>query len=225
MMLNSSKMIFFMWVFMASISWAEHPENQSKHGTHGMLLFGGANQLYISHLPLFHNPHDQQVIAAVKFIGTDEEAVEQWMNATDLISLVPEPFDLNQITEPGFKVKVNLYRGHFERGGTLHAKGLIMQVQSIIINQSLQGLSPKSQLSYQLISSNKHDKTHYYVRLIDSKPAADHILSVSSTKPLPRLLTIHSGEVFVARTQLADELELPHSAINELYLEINELRE
>ncbi|WP_373990514.1 hypothetical protein [Duganella sp. BuS-21] len=32
------------------------------HGEHGMVLFGGKKGLYASHLPMFHAPHDYQVI-------------------------------------------------------------------------------------------------------------------------------------------------------------------
>ena len=35
------------------------------HGQHGMALFGGKEGLYASHLPLFHAPHDHQVILRV----------------------------------------------------------------------------------------------------------------------------------------------------------------
>lgn len=35
------------------------------HGTHGMALFGGKDALYTSHLPMFHAPHDYQLVLQV----------------------------------------------------------------------------------------------------------------------------------------------------------------
>ena len=34
-------------------------------GSHGMALFGGKEALYASHLPMFHAPHDYQVVLQV----------------------------------------------------------------------------------------------------------------------------------------------------------------
>jgi hypothetical protein len=32
---------------------------------HGMVLFGGKQAAYVSHLPMFHAPHDRQLILKV----------------------------------------------------------------------------------------------------------------------------------------------------------------
>ncbi len=49
-----------------------HPHPAPGVATHGMLVFG-EQPIYVSHLPMFHPPHNFQVLAEVGFAPADEE--------------------------------------------------------------------------------------------------------------------------------------------------------
>jgi hypothetical protein len=48
---------------------AQVPAPQHRMGVHGMVLFGSGPRLYASHIPMFHRPHDRQVVIAVSATG------------------------------------------------------------------------------------------------------------------------------------------------------------
>lgn len=85
---------------------------------HGMLIFG-QQKTYLSHLPMFHSPHDYQAIFEVNLSDEaktlyredqkshPEETVYTW---------VPERFDLSTWPRSRRPILATLYRGHFERG-------------------------------------------------------------------------------------------------------------
>ena len=79
----------------SSVAAADEP------ATHGMLLFG-QNQTYASHLPMFHTPHDYQLIMKIK-LSTNPRASSMPLieykkakqNGEKLFTLVFSTLDLN----------------------------------------------------------------------------------------------------------------------------------
>jgi hypothetical protein len=195
------------------------PKDQTnhKHGIHGMLLFVQANQWYVSHLPLFAHPHDQQVLASVTIHGLDET-----INPQQLMTLVPEPFDLTRINESGFGFTASVYWGHFERVGTLHQSNLSVVIEELLIYQPLGKYRAHHELSYQLIG--EPGPVQYYARLIDHRPAADHILRVETSRLLPAQLVFSTQSLHITDKELADELDLPIDLVTTFYLEVDELK-
>jgi hypothetical protein len=104
---------------------------------HGMLLVGNQT-LYVSHLPMFHAPHDYQAIAEVKLSADDGSDVQgQYVQdradtGTRVYTLVPQPGVLPQMMRDGATFRAQLYRGHFERGGTVIVDGLTVTVQKVV---------------------------------------------------------------------------------------------
>ncbi len=215
-------MKYFACLLLLSVAPLNSAEPQHKHGVHGMLLFGDTEQLYISHLPLFAHPHDQQVIAAVKINGIAAAALPELLATEKLITLVPEPFDLKHITQASFQFKARLYRGHFERGGQPHGEEVTIQITELIINQALSGFSTKTAHHYQL--TNHSSEYQYYFRVIDSRPAADHIIQVKSDKPLPPQLHFETEALYSEAASIAAQLGITAAEVSSLYLEINELQ-
>lgn len=79
-----------------------------RDGVHGMVIFG-ERQVYVSHLPMFHAPHDVQLVARVRIEGRV---------LTGLHTIAPERFRLDEVLRGerrGFSAE--LYRGNFEAGG------------------------------------------------------------------------------------------------------------
>jgi hypothetical protein len=52
------------------------PALDASYGVHGMALFGGKDALFASHLPMFHAPHNQQVILQIEI----HDPTALWLN-------------------------------------------------------------------------------------------------------------------------------------------------
>ncbi|MBA3542270.1 MAG: hypothetical protein H0T79_21825 [Deltaproteobacteria bacterium] len=90
---------------------APQTRRQDAPAVHGMALFGDA-RTFASHLPMFHAPHDYQVLLQV----TLEPHIT--LAPGELYTIAPTPFELARVETPGYAMTVDVYRGHFERGGT-----------------------------------------------------------------------------------------------------------
>lgn len=107
---------------------------------HGMLLFG-KNANYISHLPMFHSPHDYQFIASVDLIekksGTTLKRYERIKNAEKIFTISPKPMDLSKVLRGEItSFEVTIYDGHFERGGTPIGPAMV-KVKRILIGEKI----------------------------------------------------------------------------------------
>jgi hypothetical protein len=94
------------------------------YGEHGMALFGGKEGLYASHLPMFHAPHDYQVILQVHVAdaATDAALRQRLDGETTLWTVAPEKFELSRLAPsaavPLRQFKADLVQGHFEQRGS-----------------------------------------------------------------------------------------------------------
>ncbi|MES3038668.1 MAG: hypothetical protein V4736_12245 [Bdellovibrionota bacterium] len=147
-------------------------------GFHGMLLFGG-DTTYASHLPMFHQPHDYQVVMEIKFSGPSK-IVEIYNNekktSKGIFTLDPEKMDLTKVISGEIKsFTADLYIGHFEQGGTNLGK-VTVNVEKIILGQKLNPSAPET-FKY-LVFGNKDG--FFAVHLIGGKPNYDAVVEVSA---------------------------------------------
>ena len=63
------------------MSYASNTATDTRHGLHGMLLFSDGDGLYASHLPMFHAPHDVQLI--FRFTLADKKIESELVKALD----------------------------------------------------------------------------------------------------------------------------------------------
>jgi len=87
---------------------------------HGMAI-AGEQTVVLYHLPLFHSPHNYQVILEATFTKSGSDPQSAYFNdrkrsGAKLYTLEPEPFVLPQLVaaSPLRSFKANAYRGHFE---------------------------------------------------------------------------------------------------------------
>lgn len=97
-------------------------KNQLKDpkGFHGMLFFGQGDTFYISHLPMFHKPHDYQAIVEVR-LKADVKAKYQAELAAKggYFTFAPSgTFVLPEVVTQKKPISGSLVQGHFERGGS-----------------------------------------------------------------------------------------------------------
>ena len=111
--------ILFIIALMSSFTYANQHENHKQHhlmGSHGMVLIHHQDVgIFASHLPLYHTPHDYQIIYRV---NVEQDEVLKALLSKDMVTILPEPFDLmTLVNKQQMTTKTAIYQGHFERGG------------------------------------------------------------------------------------------------------------
>lgn len=201
-----------------------HGQHEHK-AVHGMLVFG-KEKIYLSHLPMFHHPHDYQIILEASFPEQVKGIYKRSKDFTpNLIhTLVPEPFGLKNLPSA---FKADLYLGHFERGGRPIATKVQVKVEKVLFYKKFDPFGTKPERGAYLLLGNA--KEQFLIHEIFSAPDFDQVLEVSAPirqelakvrlfttnqEPLP-----DSG-LLTAETE-ADEIEVEIK--KSFYLETGEL--
>jgi hypothetical protein len=167
----------------------------SHWGLHGMLVFGDEKYLYASHLPMFHAPHDRQVIFRfhISDVKIDGAMKKHFAKAQDLWTLEPQEFDLNRLqTQSAQALKqfnAQLYEGHFERGGKQRfASQTIIIDEVLVFNPLVEKEQRLSESVYYLIGQGN---TQYLMKKIDRRPDFDVLMTVKNFgKQTPAVATL-----------------------------------
>lgn len=189
------------------------------YGEHGMALFGGQQGLYASHLPMFHAPHDYQVILQVHVAdpATDAALRRRLDGKTALWTIAPEKFELSRLAPanaaPLRQFKADLVKGHFEQGGTTQFAAATIVVDKVLMFRQLSPTQKaSSDASYVQIGSGSQ---RYLVKQIDSRPDFDHIVSYAAAAGAPTAaITLNKQALQQPQAAaLAAALHVPASAI------------
>jgi len=149
-------------------------------GTHGMLLFGKA-ALYGSHLPMFHSPHDYQVLLELELSGparTAYAASRRQFAEETVYTLDPERFVLPEMVAHPRPFLADVYRGHFERGGTCIAKGATVRIHRVVYFHRLNPAEAAAPLPAYLLFGNAQEQ--FLAHRIAGQPDHDQVLSVAA---------------------------------------------
>jgi len=151
------------------------------YGTHGMALFGGQEGLYASHLPMFHAPHDYQVVLQVHIADpATDAALRKRLDGNDALwTIDPEKFELSTLAPdtrtPRKEFKADLVQGHFERGGSTQYKAATVVIDKVLVFRQLDDEPRNAGMSrYMQIGGGAQ---RFLVKEIDSRPDFDHIVS------------------------------------------------
>lgn len=192
---------------------ADHSAQQARFGLHGMLLFTDGVQLFASHLPMFHTPHDVQVVLKVSLADAamQRRLVDMlWQAPGSYWTLEPEKFDLNRLApnalQPLNEFQAALYQGHFERGGTKQAMTSI-KVERVLWFYPLQSAAVPTTSSHTKpsLSTQSNDDTVtepirqfqllsrqaqscVYLYRIGKQPSFDQVLIAKRTAAEPKLI-------------------------------------
>lgn len=145
---------------------------------HGMLLFG-QDEVYLSHLPMFHRPHDYQVILKVDLpanIQKEYLADRKKHPKEKYYTFVPTSFVLPTLKDKPFALEGSIYRGHFERGGTEILKNVKTGIPQVLEFKKLDAASTLGTPLYYLVGS----PTEYFmIHSIVGRPNFDHVAQVT----------------------------------------------
>mgnify|MGYP003456113756 FL=1 len=178
------KLILTAGLLLAGAAGAAQPTGN--FGTHGMALFGGKEALYAAHLPMFHAPHDYQVILQVHLADPkqDAELRERLDGKTALWTVDPEKFALDRVapnaSEPLRQFKADLVLGHFERVGKAQYSAATVVVDKVLMYRQLaKDAKASAEARYVQLGTGQQ---RFLVKEIDSRPDFDHIVAITSPR-------------------------------------------
>ncbi|MDF2180377.1 hypothetical protein P2G88_19130 [Aliiglaciecola sp. CAU 1673] len=204
--------LFFLMVacLFSSLLQAQH----SYQGIHGMVLLAGQTHLYAYHLPLYHPPHDYQILYRLTLPDAQKKEVMGLLKNETMVTLEPASFDLMQLIQgQQLEVKAKLYQGHFERNGKLLEETTVAFVEPLFVAQ-ITRQNEGTTARYRQVT---YDQDVFLVHLIDQAPSFDHILALP-TKGAAFNVEIKEPEMM--REQLI--LQLPQA--KELYWETQDFQ-
>lgn len=199
-----------------------------RFGLHGMVLFTDGVTLLASHLPMFHAPHDVQVVLRIHLADAvmQQRLVDKlWQSPSDYWTLEPERFDLNQLApthqQPLKIFRASLYQGHFERGGQKQSESLV-EVEQVLWFSPLSANEARPS-QFRLISLQAQSCVYAYH--IGKQPSFDQILLVKpstneQTLTCPASIAAPDNAAAAAAAVRAD---LPYNIIT-VYLETADLQ-
>lgn len=156
----------------------------STYGVHGMVLFGNSESMYVSHLPMFHAPHDYQVVLQVhcQDAKLDKEIKARLEQKITLWTIEPEQFEITRLAQdsdtPLKEFKANFVLGHFEQGGKTEYNNVPVTVEKTLIFRQLSAEARNTDSArYVQIGSGRH---RFLLKEIDSRPDFDHVLAITT---------------------------------------------
>jgi hypothetical protein len=187
---DSLKTLSFLvfWLFGQALFAQNHfTKSTDKPSTHGMLVFGGVadSPLYASHLPMFHSPHDYQVLLHISVNDSTRAlyaASRKKFPNERVYTIEPEVFVLPDMIQQPRPFKVHLYRGHFERGGTKIAENVLVEIRTVLHFRKFDpAMTRPTRAEFLLFGTSKES---FLAHFIAAKPDFDQILSVRSDAQL-----------------------------------------
>jgi len=200
---NYMKLIGWIMLFCSILGYARAEEEQlppldPKYvGIHGMVLVSHSSKIYASHLPLYHKPHDVQLLYK---IDTKDVALVQLVRDAGLVTIKPEEFNLQRLMR-GEKLTLtaDVYIGHFEREGIVAYEKMQLVFDKQLYMRELKDLEASKRLhKYDVVSISKNEKL--YIHQIQQAPSYDQILFIDQTAGCPLIINTSSGVPSVDET-------------------------
>jgi hypothetical protein len=152
---------------------SQAPAAPIRMGTHGMVLFGGSGApTYASHIPMFHAPHDLQLVLQISVSHPSWKAPASFSDTG--YTLVPEKLDLTALADGRLKAfKAAIFAGNFEAGGKELVKGADVKVEKVVLAKPLSTATPAAPaLSYYWLPGG------FLLHAISAPPDFDQVVRV-----------------------------------------------
>jgi hypothetical protein len=192
-------LILILLTFVTSAQAQSHHDRPSVHG----MVIVGTGKVYLSHLPMFHSPHDYQVITEVALSGAGLETYlkSQAQTKGALHTLVPQAFVLPQMMEHPTPFKADIYLGHFERGGEIVASDVTVTIQKVLYFKKFDPTAPTPRLSQLVVFGNSEEL--FAAHLITAKPDFDQIIHLGASEKVAQAVS-EQGASQVELSNVAD---------------------
>ncbi len=183
---------------------------QDPPGFHGMLMFGQGDTFYISHLPMFHKPHDYQAIVEVR-LKPDAKAKYQaeMKRKGGYATFSPEGnFVLPEQVIAKKPITGSLFQGHFERGGS-ELMSTELELVRVVFYKKINP-NDKKPAKEKYIIFGKGDE-YFMAHEVFQRPNVDEIIPLPKSYPISKELKEDiqgNGLAFV------DDLEIKDGKVN-----------
>lgn len=176
-------------------------------GFHGMLFFGMDETFYISHLPMFHKPHDYQAIVEVRLPpGARAQYQAELKKKGGYFTFAPEGnFVLPEVVTKKLPIKGSLVQGHFERGGN-PLLDVELELVRVVFYKKLSDKDKKPPKEKYIVFGK--GKEYFMAHEVFERPNVDEILPLPSDKSLsPELKKdiVESGLSFLDALEVKDD--------------------
>src|SRR5207249_2365436 len=134
---------------------------------------------FLSHVPMFHAPHDVQLLLAVRLDGASLPS----SFSDRLFTFLPEVLSLDDLRLGALrKIRGTVFLGSFENGGTPVAKNVVATVTSIVHQHLLDPHATASAPGWFVFGDAK---TTFAAHRITTSPGFDQIVRVATTGLAP----------------------------------------
>lgn len=183
-------LIFVFALFLALTAYSHEGHSHDAPSTHGMLLVGKST-LYLSHLPMFHSPHDYQVILEAQLDTASQAAYLKALgsSAETVYTIVPESFVLPDMINKPRPFRAQLYQGHFERGGKVIALSVTVSIKQVLHFKKFNPADRHPLVGSYILFGNT--KEQFLAHAITAKPDFDQIVSVEMEAPALQEMSRH----------------------------------
>lgn len=158
------------------------PASADRPSTHGMLVFGSKGKVYVSHLPMFHSPHDYQLLAELELPESAKAAYLEAIKgnpAESVYTLVPESMVLPELVAHPHPFTATLFSGHFERGGKVLTGEITVSLGKILHFRKFEKSAPRpAKGTYLLFGTAEESFTAHFV---SARPDFDQIMRVHTS--------------------------------------------
>lgn len=164
-----------------------HEHDAEHQATHGMLIVGDERVIF-SHLPMFHTPHDRQVLLEVSLTADSGDPLATYRRdrqdtATRIYTWVPRPFVLTDlVAAPAntFVMTGTIFRGHFERGGVaITSNAVKARVVRVLFSRRFSPLDAAPAARRFLIFGSRTEP--FLAHRITKAPDFDHVAGIEIT--------------------------------------------
>lgn len=194
---------------------------------HGMLVLGDQT-IYLSHLPMFHSPHDYQVVLSARLSAGAEKAYResrQLFPGETVYTLVPERFSLPVMMAEPRPFRGQLFRGHFERGGVPITDSFVVEPGQVLLFRRLDPEAKPKTREYYLLGSPEES---FIAHVVAGKPSFDHWVKVKVDGAFPAGITSFDTGFAIGplETKMLQSPSLPGLGIRleqEIYREFSDL--
>ncbi|MFZ6798389.1 hypothetical protein [Undibacterium sp. Di24W] len=185
--LNLTSKLWFVLLLFFSISAGAQQTTSSmtksmSFGKHGMVVFGGLEGLYASHMPMFHVPHDYQVLIRFHVVDpkVDQQLRQRLSRKPTLWSLDPEDFELSRLgpehPQALQQFTAVFFEGHFERDGKARYAKQIVVIDEVLMFRQLSMQERNHTDGHYRVIGHGHER--FLIKEIDRRPDFDVIIAL-----------------------------------------------
>jgi hypothetical protein len=207
---------------------------------HGMLIVG-VGPIFLSHLPMFHVPHDHQLIVEIEFDGPGNPRAayigDRAASGEPVYTWEPQPFVLTDLLDPARAPEMHgtIFRGHFERDGTpITGADVRARVTRVLHALPLSAAGPRDTALRYIVFGPPSGQ--FAAHIISGPPDFDHVIAVDVVPPPNTATTVVvSGRSNQPDQRLREGDRVAVAGIagaattlegrTELYLELGDLRQ